>query len=190
MSKSLVYVTGNVLKFESALKAFAGTPYVLEQVNLETPEIQSSSVEDVAKFSAQWASQQLNKAVLVTDAGLHIEALNGFPGPFVKFVNEWFTEKDYVNLLAGYENKAAYLLDCLAFCSPDEEAIAFTGRYKGQIAMNPCGGGRTPMDRIFIPEGFEKPIAMIPESEMTAYWSKGDILSQFVRYMSSKLEVH
>ncbi len=187
--KTIAYATGNVLKFESAVKAFRHTSIELVQVKLDPPEIQSESVEAVAKYAAKWACEQLGKPVMVTDAGLHIEALNGFPGPFVKFVNGWFTEYNYVNLMKGQTNRKAQLMDCLAFCRPGEVPVVFTGYYEGYITEQPCGGGRTPMDRIFVPEGFDKPIAMIPEDEMTAYWSRGAILSQFVTYIRAQKDM-
>jgi len=86
MDNILVYVTGNDTKFEVALKTFSNTGIALLQKSLSTPEIQSKSVQEVAMYSARWASKELDKPVIVTDAGFYIEALNGFPGPFIKFV--------------------------------------------------------------------------------------------------------
>lgn len=69
MDKVLVYVTGNEIKFNVASKTFKNTGITLLQKKLETPEIQSKSVQEVAKYSASWASEKLGKPVIVTDAG-------------------------------------------------------------------------------------------------------------------------
>ena len=44
------------------------------------------TLEDVARFGAKYACQELNRSVIVEDAGLFIRALNGFPGTYSKFV--------------------------------------------------------------------------------------------------------
>jgi len=105
MDYTLIYVTGNSVKFDVALKTFTDTGVVLLQKKLDTPEIQSKSVQEVAMYSARWASKELNRPVIVTDAGFYIEALKGFPGPFIKFVNEWFSADDYINLMKDKTNR-------------------------------------------------------------------------------------
>ena len=98
---TLHYLTGNRFKFHVAQQALLGTELVLEQNRLAVPEIQSNSVRDIAEFSAQWASTQLDHPFIVTDAGFYIDALNGFPGPFVKYVNQWFSVEDLLRLEHG-----------------------------------------------------------------------------------------
>jgi len=137
MDNTLVYITGNHIKFNVASQVFMNTGIVLLQKKLSTPEIQSKSVQEVAKYSATWASKLLNKPVIVTDAGFYIEALNGFPGPFIKFVNEWFSVEDYINLMQGKTNRTLIIEDCLAYCYPNKEPIVFTGSYRGKLANEP-----------------------------------------------------
>lgn len=183
MEKTLVYVTGNSVKFDVALKTFENTEIVLLQKRIETPEIQSKSVQEVAMYSARWASRQLDNPVIVTDAGFYIEALNGFPGPFIKFVNEWFSADDFINLMKGKDNRSIDIQDCLAYCHTNEEPIVFTGIYHGKLADKPSSQKGSSIDRIFIPEGFETPISDIPEEQMISYWSQGEIMSKFKDYI-------
>lgn len=186
MDKVLVYVTGNEIKFNVASKTFKNTGITLLQKKLDTPEIQSKSVQEVAKYSASWASEKLGKAVIVTDAGFLIEALNGFPGPFIKFVNQWFSVEDYMNLMKGKSNRRIIIQDCLAYCYPNEDPIVFTGSYIGELAMEPSAKPGTPIDRLFIPQGLHMPIAEIPEEQMLAYWSSGEIMSKFKEYILNR----
>ncbi|MBU5225066.1 hypothetical protein KQI36_00110 [Clostridium senegalense] len=83
----IIYVTGNNLKFEIAKKVFEGSNINLIQKKLDTPEIQSFNVCDVATYSAKWASEKLNSSVIVTDAGFYVNSLRGFPGPYIKYIN-------------------------------------------------------------------------------------------------------
>lgn len=85
---SIFFITGNAYKFQIAQEALAGDGIELIQKELETPEIQSISIEEIASFSANWASNLLKESVIVSDAGYYIEAFNGFPGPFIKYINK------------------------------------------------------------------------------------------------------
>lgn len=188
MDNTLVYVTGNDTKFEVALKTFTNTGITLLQKSLNTPEIQSKSVQEVAMYSANWASKELNKPVIVTDAGFYIEALNGFPGPFIKFLNEWFSVDDYINLMKGKTNRTIIIQDCLAYCYPNEEPVVFTGTYRGKLATQSGKRCGTSIEQLFIPEGFDVPISDIPEEKMIAYWSNGKIMSNFKEYILNKYD--
>ena len=125
-----MYVTSNELKFKVARQALRNSSITLEPRSLNTPEIQSKHVEEIAEWSAIWASQQLNQPVVIMDAGYYIEALNGFPGPFIKFVNDWFYEDDYHNLLWGKNNRQIIIRDYLAYCCPNENQWFFVNYIK------------------------------------------------------------
>ncbi|MFI3156200.1 MAG: non-canonical purine NTP pyrophosphatase, partial [Methylococcaceae bacterium] len=89
MPKTLYFITGNDYKLSIAQKAIAATPaIILERRKIECPEIQSHSNDDVAIFSARYAADFLQLPVVVSDAGFTIDALNGFPGPFIKYIND------------------------------------------------------------------------------------------------------
>lgn len=186
MNNTLVYITGNDVKFSVASQVFTNTGIVLLQNNLSTPEIQSKSVQEVAMYSASFASKELNQPVMVTDAGFYIEALKGFPGPFIKFVNEWFSADDYINLMQGKTNRTLIIQDCLAYCYPNEKPVVFTGSYRGKLASKPSEKPGTSIEQIFIPEGFHVPISDIPAEEMISYWSNGEIMSKFKEYILDK----
>lgn len=185
MTKTLFYVTGNDIKFCIAKKVFQDTGINLIQKSLDTPEIQSKRVEDIAVFSAKWASKELNQAVVVTDAGFYIEALNGFPGPFIKFVNEWFSADDYLNLMSRQTNRAIIVRDCLVYCHPNKEPIAFIGEYKGSIADKAGRKAKIPIEQLFIPEGYNKPISEMSPEAALAYWCNGDIWRKLKEYLIS-----
>ncbi len=183
---SLAYVTGNELKFKVALRSLQGSGILLERKSLDVPEIQSSRVEEIAEWSAVWASQQLDQPVVVMDAGYYIEALNGFPGPFVKFVNEWFSDEDYLNLLHGKSNRRIAIRDCLAYCRPGEKPVRFCQLHRGDAATKPGRRNGTSIDQIFIPEGYACPVSEIPLEEMLAYWSRATIWQELKRYLENR----
>ncbi len=57
----------------------------LESRAIDTPEIQSFSLEEIVKTKAEFAQKVCGSPVVVEDVSLDLEVLKGFPGPFVKF---------------------------------------------------------------------------------------------------------
>lgn len=76
--KKIVYVTGNWSKIMSAKNILEPLGIEVDNIKMETTEIQADTIEEVAIHSAKEASDKLKCAVLKNDTGLFIEALNGF----------------------------------------------------------------------------------------------------------------
>lgn len=92
--KKITYVTGNWTKIDSARQVLEPLGFEIDNVKMETIEIQADDVEEVAKYSAKWASQKLKCDVLKNDTGLFVEALNGFPGPYTHYADDTIGEMD------------------------------------------------------------------------------------------------
>lgn len=104
------YVTTNKLKFAIAERFFANnSEYELVQISQETPEIQAASCEEIAAFSAQHIAKEIGEPCVVMDAGFFIPALGGFPGPFVKQVNNWLSEEQILRMLTADDDRSIYL---------------------------------------------------------------------------------
>ena len=176
---TLQYLTGNRFKFAVAQHALRETGIVLEQNRLAIPEIQSNSVEDIAQFSAQWAASQLDQPFVVTDAGFNIHALNGFPGPFIKFVNQWFSAEDLLRLMHKKPYRRITVHDCLVYSQPGEPLVTFNGSYQGIIADVPGPSTGTSIERLFIPEGYDMPISEFSHEERLQFWSNAEIWRAF-----------
>ncbi len=150
----------------------------LIQRKIETPEIQSTDVAEIASYSAQFAAEKLKKPVVVTDAGYYIEVLNGFPGPFIKYINQWLVAEDLLKLMDGKKDRRIFVRVCLAYCEPDKAPITFEGKIKGRIAHHAGkiveGAWGSPINRIFIHEGFNKVESEIPREEIVKFWSKAE----------------
>ena len=97
--KKIVYVTGNWSKIMSAKNILEPLGIEVNNIKMETTEIQADTVEEVAIHSAKEASDKLKCAVLKNDTGLFIEALNGFPGPYTHYVDERLGEDGILKLL-------------------------------------------------------------------------------------------
>ena len=168
---NITFVTGNNGKWAIAKDIFATYGLALDQAKMETPEIQSSDVQDVATYSARYAAQRLNKPVIKSDVGYYISALNGFPGPLIKYINQMLTSEDLLRLMAGEENRIMIIRECLAFATPDGFTKSFIHEQKTTLAQQAEGTGSS-IDKIMILDGFNKTRGACSPEEVADFWKK------------------
>jgi len=167
----ITLVTENWAKIAQA-KLFLN-PLGIEVNNapIKTIEIQSDSIEEVAKYSAKDASEKLKSNVVKNDTGLIIEALNGFPAAYTHYVQETIGEDGILKLLEGVENRAAFILQALAFCEYGKEPVVFSSKTKGTISLEKQGKNGWFFDYIFIPDGQTKTLACFQSEERLKLWN-------------------
>ena len=169
MGNQITFITKNQDKWDIAKEVLAQYNVEVLQEALETPEIQAFDVEEVAKYSAKYAADRLNKPVIVTDAGYFIEALNGFPGPYIKFVNKWLTSQNILDMMTNEKNRKVLMRETVAYFKPNEEPIVFTSETYGEIVTEPQGSGST-IDQIVKRDGQDKVQGLILHEEMIQFW--------------------
>lgn len=154
----VVFVTGNKKKLEEVvaiLSTEGDLPFVLQSRKLDLPELQGEP-EDISKEKCRLASEQVGGPVMVEDTSLCFNALQGLPGPYIKWFLEKLGHEGLNKLLAGYEDKSAYAQCIFSFCSGNGEVPqVFVGQTSGKIvdARGPKDFG---WDPVFEPDGFEK----------------------------------
>ena len=84
--KTIYFITGNKGKLEEAKKKFSTVDINVVQKDLGYPEIQAETLEDVAKFGVEHIQKQFDRPFILEDAGLFIDALDGFPGVYSSYV--------------------------------------------------------------------------------------------------------
>lgn len=161
----ITVVTGNAKKLEEISAILGLDRLSLRSEKIELPELQGEP-EDIVTEKCRIAAERVSMPgpVLVDDTSLCYNALNGLPGPYVK----WFLDKtghDGLNrILAGYEDKSAYAQCIFAFTfGKGQEIQTFTGRTNGKIvpARGPTNFG---WDPVFLPDGFDQTYAEMPKS--------------------------
>lgn len=95
MKNKIIFVTENKHKLEIAQKVLGLYDIDVENINLGVDEVQDTDIENIAVKSAISAAKILNQPVIKTDVGFEIEALNGFPGAFGKYVLTDWGQKVY-----------------------------------------------------------------------------------------------
>lgn len=123
--RELTFVTGNDLKFKTASHHCAKHGITLVQQDIETVEIQAEIGEPIARHKANEAFQKLQKPVIVTDDTWVIPGLNGFPGPYMKSMNHWFTPQNWLDLTRNLEDREIILRQ-IAVYQDEMEQVVFT----------------------------------------------------------------
>ena len=116
----LRYVTTNPGKVREAEQYLADGS--VEQLDFDYTEIQSPELGPIAARGAREAYREVGGPVLVDDAGLFIEGLDGFPGPYSSYVQETLGIERVRELARPLENARAAFRCTLAYC--DGEGFA------------------------------------------------------------------
>jgi non-canonical purine NTP pyrophosphatase (RdgB/HAM1 family) len=111
----LPYVTGNKIKFNLAQDIMREFDVALEQMQADITEIQNENGEVVARNKAEQAFHHFQKPIIVSDDFWLIPGLNGFPGPYMKSVNTWFTPEDWLRLTRDLTDRRIILRQVVVY---------------------------------------------------------------------------
>lgn len=156
--------------------------FEVDNIKMETTEIQANNVEDVAMYSAKEASDKLKCDVLKNDTGLYVEALGGFPGPYTHYVDEKLGEDGLLKLLKGVDNRNACFIEAFAYCEYGKDPVVFKSITKGRIATEKSGIYGWSWDFIFIPDGYDKTMGNYPDEERCYIWNT-DAYAELVKFL-------
>lgn len=160
------FATGNKKKLEEViaiLEAGQALPFSVESAKLDLPELQGEP-EEISKEKCRIAAKMVGGAVMVEDTSLCFNAMQGLPGPYIK----WFLEKlghaGLNKMLVGFEDKTAYAQCIFAYTpGPDTEPVVFVGRTPGRI-VPARGDNDFGWDPVFEPEGFDQTYAELDKA--------------------------
>lgn len=146
-----IFITGNQNKADY-LSEMLGID--LQHEKLELDEVQSADPFVVTEHKVRQAYAIIQKPILIQDTSLIFNALNGLPGPFVKFFVEAENGLDNLcRMLNDFDDRSAYALVIYGYY--DGQDISYvSGRLDGTISTQPRGDGGYGWDRIFEPEGY------------------------------------
>ncbi|XP_026324570.1 inosine triphosphate pyrophosphatase-like [Hyposmocoma kahamanoa] len=171
LKPKLTFVTGNKMKLKE-VQAILGpnSPVEIVSYNLDLPELQGE-IEDIIVKKCQEAARRLRLPVLVEDTSLCFNALEGLPGPYIKWFIKKLQPEGLVRLLAGWDDKSAEAISTFGFCKgdcEDSKVEIFQGRTQGTI-VNPkvqnYHGWETCWDCVFQPNGYNKTYAELEIEE-------------------------
>jgi XTP/dITP diphosphohydrolase len=184
--KVVFFATGNVNKFNEARRTLGEHGVAVGMLKLKGDEIQSESLQEIAEKSVQYAHKKSGLPIFVEDAGLFIDALAGFPGPYAAYIYKTIHNSGVVKLMDGVENRKATFRSVISYYDGQIEApMSFLGESKGEIttaerrAQGKSGFG---FDPIFKPEGSKKTFAEMTIAEKNGYSHRADAIRKFAQW--------
>jgi len=183
--KKINYITTNKFKVKVAKENLEPLGFEIIQKEIDCPEIQADTIEEVACFSSKYASDYLKADTLKNDSGLVIPALNGFPGAYTKYVEETIGEDGVLKLMENIEERDAYFLEVLVYTEYGKESVTFTSKTEGTISKVKSGNNGWSWDYIFIPKKETKTLANYPDDERWKFWDN-TAYEQLSNYLKNK----
>ena len=124
----LLIVTGSPFKFGD-LSLQLNEFFDCEQKIFNEPEIQGDP-EEIIRHKLKTVYGIFQQPVLVDDVSVHMEALNGFPGPYMKDFWKCFTPEEMGIKFAGSRISATCRL---GLCRGEGDIVIAEGTFHGKI---------------------------------------------------------
>ena len=166
MLYDVLFVSSNKNKFNEAKNILSKNGINLGFFKSSLREIQAESIKEIAALKVDEAYRQCNKPVIVEDAGLFVESLNGFPGPFSSYVFKTIGNSGILRLVKT--NRKAKFQSVVAYCDNKFGVVLFDAKVEGKISKNSKGKGWG-YDPIFIPNGQNKTYAMLSNKNQISH---------------------
>ncbi len=180
-SRWLYFATSNRHKFSEAKDVLKNYDINLRIIERKFEEIQSDDPRKIATHALRKALMKDKSPMIVEDAGLFINALNGFPGPYSSYVQRTLGIDGIIRLMSGKDDMKAEFRSVVAF--GDSSIIkTFQGVIRGTISMQPKGKMGFGFDPIFIPKSSGKTFAEMPLEEKNRYSHRAIALKKFAEW--------
>jgi XTP/dITP diphosphohydrolase len=179
------FVTSNIHKFQEARRVLSEYNIATAKLKVEAVEIQDDSLENIAKYSVRDAVKNCGLPVFVEDAGLFVEALHGFPGPYSRYVYDTVGVDGILKLMKNIEDRGAYFMSAIAFGSLEEQPVCFVGKVEGKLSLRKRGAAGFGYDPIFIPlKGDGRTFAEMTTAEKNRFSHRAGALRKFAEWYS------
>jgi XTP/dITP diphosphohydrolase len=180
------FATGNIHKFNEARRVLAEYKIAVGMLRMKDTEIQSASLMEIAQASAREVFKRCGLPVIVEDAGLFIDELNGFPGPYAAYAYKTIGNKGLLKFMKSVENRKAWFQSAIAYCDSEAEApVVFEGEAEGEITVDErSGSGKSGFgfDPIFQPDGSAKTFAEMTPEEKNGFSHRAKAVRKFAEW--------
>jgi XTP/dITP diphosphohydrolase len=188
--RTVFFATGNINKFNEARKILSQHGIAVGMLKLKGDEIQSENLKEIAQKSALNAYRLCGLPIFVEDAGLFIESLSGFPGPYAAYVYHTIHNGGILTLLKNTKDRRAKFQSVIAYCDSQNpcEPLCFDGESKGVITLTERieqGKSGFGFDPIFQPDGSVKTFAEMTIEEKNGYSHRATAIRKLAEWYSS-----
>ncbi|MFQ3317131.1 MAG: XTP/dITP diphosphohydrolase [Candidatus Poseidoniaceae archaeon] len=182
MMRTIWFLTGNIGKLKEATYHLQPLGYTVRQLIVKEGaliEPQADTLEEVAQSKIAQAlshlpgGEQSEDMILVEDAGLFIEALNGFPGVYSAYALKTIGNNGILRLLQHLQSQDT--VQCAQLRSAEFQAVAAlwmngkilygNGKCPGWIALESSEGEGFGFDPVFTPNDLDSDGEPLPHGE-------------------------
>ena len=185
----IYFATGNKGKLHEVKTLASSYGIVVKQLDIKKVEIQSDSLEEISLYAVRDIyNKVISKGidnVVVEDAGLFIEALKGFPGPYSSYVYKTIGIRGVLKLLEGVDNRKAFFKAVVVFKSSSLGERIFKGIVHGEIVEEPRGTYGFGFDPIFKPYGSDKTFAEMTVQEKNKFSHRSKAFTELFKWLKS-----
>lgn len=164
-----ILVTGNPDKVTEAERILGFRP---RHEPLDLPEIQSLDLAEVLEAKVEEAYRRFGEPVVVEETGLYLDAMNGFPGPLVKWMLDAMGPEGIAATCSRLGNDGAEVRTALAYFDGERMQMA-EGTVRGRLAPEPRGKNGFGWDPVFMPESEPKTYAELDPEEKDRFGHRG-----------------
>ena len=160
---SIYFITGNKGKLVE-VQSILGD---VDGLDIDLLEIQSLDAHEIIKAKLQEAQKHKSGEFIVEDTSLYFEALNGLPGPLIKWFMKTIGNDGLYKLAESFRNFNAEAKTIVGYSNPQGDISFHEGSIKGNI-VTPRGEGFG-WDPIFKPEGYSKTFGELAPEEKNSF---------------------
>ncbi|MFT4535803.1 MAG: XTP/dITP diphosphohydrolase [Saprospiraceae bacterium] len=192
MKKQLIFATANSHKLDEVGKVIDHSKF--ELMNLKdvgiTEDIEETgdTLEANALIKARYVVEKTKSNVFSEDTGLEVDALGGDPGVITaRYAGPQKDAHDNMDLLIrnleDKKDRSAQFRAVIALIIDGQEVL-FEGIVRGRIAKEKSGVEGFGYDPIFIPEGYDKTFAELPDEIKLGMSHRTRAVNKMVEFLS------
>lgn len=181
----VAFVTGNKGKLDEARHALAAVGVEVTHVDAKPVEIQADTLAEVARAKAVEVARRHAGPFFVDDAGLFVDALNGFPGVYSAHALKTIGTGGLLKLMEGVSDRRARFEAVIAYRGANGSIDLFEGVSTGRLAERARDRGQGfGFDPVFEPEGHRETFAELPIGVKNRLSHRGRALALLVERLA------
>jgi XTP/dITP diphosphohydrolase len=183
--KIVFFITGNFHKFNEVRSILSPFGIAVGMLKIKGDEIQSDNTNEIAINSATEAFSRCHLPLIVEDAGLFIDSLEGFPGPYAAYVYKTIHNRGILKLMENVQNREATFRSAIVYFDQEFGAKLFEGESKGEITQSErTGDGKSGFgfDPIFAPKASKRTFAEMPLEEKNKVSHRSKAVTKFAQW--------
>jgi XTP/dITP diphosphohydrolase len=186
----IFFATNNIHKFNEARSILSAHGVAVGMLRVKALEIQSDSLSEIATASVTDAFRRCHLPVIVEDAGLFIDTLKGFPGPYAAYVYKTVGNRGLLKLMENVKDRKAKFQSAIAYYNGQSTSVCFEGEATGKIADEERWGNDKSgfgFDPVFQPVGSAKVFAEMNIEEKNGFSHRAKAFRKFAEWYKKLL---